>query len=786
MKKYSALIFSLISIFLVISCNINLNEFENSTSESSGTLNIPEGKSLVTVNFSLFNSTSKVAAIPDFSSLDIEKYVVTAKADGQTTQTQEVTAESTAANIILANGIEWTIIIEGKNLSDKVIVKGEKKFTPTAESNSTTVPISPYQQTSKDGIPIPGSIKLNIEFSQSDSSIRVDWYIDGTLQGTVNADLHSSNVTKVFESSSIEPGTHRITLNIFNSNEPSEVIIKIYDLVVYSNMESKLWHDNGTPEEKITMTSDDIMPVTLADCAFYVLGTGATNLNGTEESVALKVGKKKAFKFATVQDAVDAIVNVDPNGKYLSNIYVDGSISVSPEVGVTSIVKVGNGTNTPHIAITGIGSAAIRRSSESPNPARIFYVSRGADLTVVDVDISGGKTSTDSTDCNGGGIYCSGKVTYSGNISDCEATYGGGICTNGSESNVADVTFEGTIDSCKSSNSGAAIYIDNFSNVSLNDTDILNNISGKSGGGIYVTYAGSGASFLSMNGGSFVANRAEGGNGGGVAIYSRRGSNPYPNCYVKDVTFDNNYASGSGGAVNIVSTSYFGMINCITKNNTAGANLNGVNVTGDLLLFDECYVEDNITSNGNIRIDSSLKPVAGKTIVSKIAYTPYETGKTVLLKNNSNANFAEQINYFTLSNPNWQIDANGKLKKMPVEESSGQITFENYLLNFSIDKTLVTSSSDTVGVSLTVTDSSGIPHNYTSSDLSTVIDSLSIKVFCDGTEINSSNVSGFNIGNGVITIPASMPDDNYRIAVNGIFSGNGQGISTNMYFKVQR
>src|SRR5574344_1520146 len=154
MKKINAFVLLIVSTFFIFSCKINFNEFGLNTNTDSGLLNIPEGKTLVTVNFSLFNSFSKIAGIPDFSSLDIDKYVLTAKADGQTTKTVDLTAGATAANILLVNDIEWTIIIEGKNASGKTVVKGENNFTPTAVANSLTVKISPYQQTSKDGTPI--------------------------------------------------------------------------------------------------------------------------------------------------------------------------------------------------------------------------------------------------------------------------------------------------------------------------------------------------------------------------------------------------------------------------------------------------------------------------------------------------------------------------------------------------------------------------------------------------------------------------------------------------------
>lgn len=788
MKKINAFVLLLVSAFFIFSCKINFNEFGLDTNTDSGLLNIPEGKTLVTVNFSLFNSFSKIAGIPDFSSLDIDKYVLTAKADGQTTKTVDLTAGATAANILLVNDIEWTIIIEGKNASGKTVVKGENTFTPTAVNNSLTVKISPYQQTSKDGTPIPGSIKLNIEFPQEDCTLKVDWYIDETLQGTVNADVRTENVTKVFEASSVEPGIHRITLKIVNSKQSSEVINKVYDLVVYSNMESKLWHNNSTPQEKITLTTDDIIPVTLEDYAFYVLGDSATNLTGTYESVAQKVGKKRAIKFDTIQEAVNAIEDADPDGKYKSCIYIDGMVMSNAPSGASEIVRIGNGINTPHIFIKGYNNtAAIFNLDYATENTRIITVNSNANVEIEGVTLMNGNFSE-----NGGGIYCKGKLTFSGGITNCSAKYGGGLyCESG------DIDFKGEISSCTVNNSGGGIYIKSGT-VKVHDFEINQNSASNSAGGVYIN--GDSSVKAIFEDGKFSKNIAKKGTGGAITCAAPLGSDNGDYIYnacCKNVQFIENKAEGNstnegqGGAIFVYAGKYLALIDCSTEGNTAEQigygteKYNGIYNTGIIYFGNTVDIQDGLHVNSAVRLASNVIPADGKNVIATIYPSSYTEGKEVL-KAYSGSLTSDMISYFQLSNPNWKIDTNGKLNQLPAASGDGTISFKNDTLQFSLDKTTVASISDTLSISLDITDSSGSIINYIPSTIGTVINNFTIKVFCGGTEVTSDNISGFKIENGVITIPDTMPDDDYTITINGKYISNGQGISANLYFKVQR
>ena len=233
------------------------------------------------------------------------------------------------------------------------------------------------------------------------------------------------------------------------------------------------------------------------------------------------------------------------------------------------------------------------------------------------------------------------------------------------------------------------------------------------------------------------------------------------------------------------------MIDCSTEGNTAEQigygteKYNGIYNTGIIYFGNTVDIQDGLHVNSAVRLASNVIPADGKNVIATIYPSSYTEGKEVL-KAYSGSLTSDMISYFQLSNPNWKIDTNGKLIKLPAASGDGTISFENDTLQFSLDKTTVASISDTLSISLDITDSSGSIINYIPSTIGTVIDNFTIKVFCGGTEVTSDNISGFKIENGVITIPDTMPDDDYTITINGKYISNGQGISANLYFTVQR
>lgn len=44
-----------------------------------------------------------------------------------------------------------------------------------------------------------------------------------------------------------------------------------------------------------------------------------------------------------------------------------------------------------------------------------------------------------------------------------------------------------------------------------------------------------------------------------------------------------------------------------------------------------------------------------------------------------------------------------------------------------------------------------------------------VKLYCGSDEVTSANLPGLSISNGVITIPSSIPADEYRVYIGGTY-----------------
>ena len=60
--------------------------------------------------------------------------------------------------------------------------------------------------------------------------------------------------------------------------------------------------------------------------------------------------------------------------------------------------------------------------------------------------------------------------------------------------------------------------------------------------------------------------------------------------------------------------------------------------------------------------------------------------------------------------------------------------------------------------------------DYNSSVAAANLNWVTVKVYCGSYEVTSSNVPGLSVSNGVVTIPAAMPEDSYKLYVSGIYT----------------
>lgn len=787
MKTIFKTIFILMISLLFFSCNAIFDNLSDNQNESNK--QIEPGYARVEIIVS--DVLSRSVIIPDFSSYkdNIKSYSVSvSEADNiLNSDSYEVSASNPVLSVKVIYGTEYTVLVSGKDENSNQIAAGTTNFTPTETNKNVKVTLSPVTSDSVDG-----TVKIPIEFPLGNCSYNVEIKITNTKTNSVSfthtdtLDCNSASQTINIEQT-LPSSSYKMELYITNSNYSSNRMIFEYDLIVYPQLESKwlLTSSAANKLDRISFAKEDLIPVSLNDYAFYVVGTNPSALGGvTAEQAAGIIGSKKAVKFDTVQEAVDAAVALDSAGTVERKIVIDGTVSITTDGTSDSIVTIGDGNNTPNILISGLNSQGIiQRDDVSSGGARIFKISSGAQVKIENLSIKKGSVAG-----NGGGIYNAGTLTLkSVYISDCSVSgtgtgYGGGVyCDNN-----AVLTFkDGSITSCSSTNSGGGYYQNGasgtsgatgsttFSNVIVTDNKATGNSS--SGGGIYVCAPGN----FSMVRGEIARNTA-GKNGGGVVIYSNQNL-----CSFKEVTMTGNSASGGeGGAILITTGKYCSLYDCPINGNTASTYGQDISTKGTLYLYgstsvNDCYVMTASSNPAAVKVDSSI---TGSTSFSLDSYT---TG-TQILSALSGSLTQDMIDCFSIDNTNYYIDSDGKLAAI---SAGGSITIEDCTCLFELDKNKVTSgTATTLNVKATLTKSFSDGSTSTETYESDQLTWATVKLYCGSYEVTQADVSGFGIDKGVVTIPAGMPQEDYRLYVSGTYTfsnGSQKGFSGYLPFTVE-
>ena len=653
---FKSIVILMISL-LFYSCNLQSDNIFDNQNESNNQLESGYAK----VEIILSDVISRSVIIPDFSDYKdkIKSYSIDVyKSDFSESTTYSVTSDNPVVSVNVLLDTEYSIFVSGKDENDNDIAAGSLTFTPTSTNQNVIVTVSPVTQES-----VQGKVNIPIEFAVSDCSYDVDIKITNTNTNSVS---YSDNITIDCTSSSqtininqeLDSSIYKIKLCITNFTYPSTKMNFEYDLVVYPYLESKwlLKSSSVTNLDKISFEKDDLIPVSLKDYVFYVVGTNPSSLGDkTPQQAADTLGFKKAVKFDTVQKAVDAAVALDSTGTIERQIVIDGVVTQIPESSADSLVMIGDKTNTPNILIKGFDiHAVIQRDVNSVNEARIIYVNEGAEVSIENLSIKNGKLTG-----NGGGIFNAGKMTLKNvNISDCNVSgtgegYGGGIY---SDKNAELIFNTGSIKNCSSTNSGGGYYYSASSgSTDFIDVNIeLNRVtdSNSSGGGVYINNPGK----FSMTGGS-ISNNTSTSNGGGIVVYANKGNDIYTNCYLQKVTMIGNTANTFGGAVFIPTSQHLSLIDCtISGNNTKSEN--DVCTNANLYLYGSTTIEKcSILSNGTVKVNSDI---SGKTT---ICLESYITG-TQVLSAIPDSLTQEMIENFSIDDSNYYIDSDGKLAEL--------------------------------------------------------------------------------------------------------------------------
>lgn len=377
----------------------------------------------------------------------------------------------------------------------------------------------------------------------------------------------------------------------------------------------------------------------------------------------------------TVQNAVNLAISQNDNTSF-EIILLDGHedesteaydsssnfayVNIDPDNALTLKIKgQAPGFTTP---------VKIEASRTESAQGRVLFVGSRANVTLENIEITGGNLTSISNK-NGGGIYNAGTLVIDGCIVDVnKAINGGGIY------NAKSLTVKSGEISWNNASNGAGIY-NNNSALKLGDeseTDnskvrINQNTSEDFGAGLYIAYSDSTnpINTVTINAVEITENKSNYANAGICIVSSTVTMN-------NGIISKNKATGGAGGGVSVDASSKFYFYGGEISENTAATNSAGILNNGTVVIgeegasVDKCKIINNVAlgaidsggaifSSGNLTINSAT--IEGNTANSGGAIKTYHYSNTVqtIIK----CPIGDNTNVGTTSSLN--IDTNSKL-----------------------------------------------------------------------------------------------------------------------------
>ncbi len=481
----------------------------------------------------------------------------------------------------------------------------------------------------------------------------------------------------------------------------------------------------------------------------------------------------------TLREAIESANNAG-NGDCGADSTADDTItfSVSGTITLSSTLPAivsGQGALT----VDGGGNITISGN----NSVQVFYVNAGAALTLQNLTVANGRTTTD-----GGGVYNAGTLTVSNStFSGNRAHYGGGIynastlmvnnstVSNNGAAHGGGVYNAGTLTVSNSTVSGnSANYggggIDNlYGTLTVSNSTFSSNQTYENGGGINNVYG-----TITVSNSTFSGNAARYGNGGGIQNDGR--------LTVINSTFSRNSADYPGGSIHnrgtltlhntiIANSSYGG--ECVGTVSSAQNNL--IEGTGNRA----CGLTDGV--NGNI---IGFDPDLG-TLTGSPAYLPLNAGSLAIDAGDNALCAAAPVSNQSQNGATRPQDGNGDSSAIcDIGSYEAPDTFPPYVLSTSLQPSYTSSgpSSFEVTFNEAIDDQPGLnpddvtnPANYLliNKGANGAADTLSCLAgpAGDDSQVTVSSVS-YNPATftSTVTLAAPLGAGSYRLFVCGTTS----------------
>ena len=630
-------------------------------------------------------------ALPTPLGTDTLTYQVSAQKGSETvTGTVSTEGTDTSYTISFPEPGEWTITAKALSGTQVYLIA-----TATIDTNVTLNKnlILKYPTTSISSD--PGSISLPISFADSLGITHISTKLLGVDGATAVISMFTSDgsfKTHTLSRTSVPAGQYKLTVAFRNSASVTSTPLYYLEQIVnvYPGLETNKFYGDESyiQDNKIKIT--DLSSPSLT--TFYVHSTSGSDTGSGSYFYPVKTLEQAAslVNSSTASPTAGFQIILQTDTTETSDISITKDVSIISDDlttkrtvsggshSLTSTATDANFTNISFYEMAGfiVNAGKVTMSngdftSCSATNGGAVYVASGAEFDGLNVDF----LSCSATDL-GGSIYSEGTVDLDTcKIQGCSAKKGGGIYAAGSSSVPVTVNLKSCIigvespselpantSSCISAGGnsatdgpGGGIMLGDYSLLTSTNSKINGNLA-KAGGGINVGISSEASNAtVKITGGEILYNKATGGNGGGLQIYSKK---TYEDgSFVKEVKIKNNHAHGNGGGLSVTSQKYITVENCTDFSGNVATDIgNGCFAAGSLTLAGTTYIADGVYLNTNaspLILNSDFALSETNTIPLSYNTTSFDasdTAKNTLIKGSTNTSLtSDQCDAFALT-----------------------------------------------------------------------------------------------------------------------------------------
>ncbi|WP_022931045.1 DUF1566 domain-containing protein [Treponema bryantii] len=477
------------------------------------------------------NNDSSRAAIPNFTSSEVDYFAVATSGTGANAKTMNGTfgtagsANASTFSILLIPGRTWTITcgIKVKNstdASDRLLTAVLPNVNPSEIASGTTLKFFPVPDTTDTSA--TGQIALSMSIDASITSVSLspnNEYSTGWPSSLNSATITPGSTTATINAS-VPVGTYEILMSFFDTDN-NLLYASVQNITVCKGLTTRTWISSGGDSP---INSSGVFSVTAAKIQaytstnFYVGDTGAANAvpASNDNSGSHKAPFLTFDKALSVVQSLAGASGADTTREY--TIHICGTVDNSE---TTTVPEIGSGLNgnMAKLIIKGRANTTNPPVLQNPNTTgRVLNIETTVPVEITGLAITSGKAEgSTGPDGYGGGLYLSGTdtdVTLNNSVieENIASLQGGGVYI----ASGAKLTMKGSSSSIKNNeltvfaqganvlpdgkSCGAGVFIAEGGTFQMDNGTIRDNASSDSGGGLYIR------GDFTLNGGIITSN----------------------------------------------------------------------------------------------------------------------------------------------------------------------------------------------------------------------------------------------------------------------------------------